>query len=556
MQQPALPSLVDLKRFQQLFCLDQYRRFGQYSLIGLSVALAMPVLAKPTAVNAPVNGPIQVKTKTYEETLPNGLKVIIRQDHRAPVAMTQIWYKVGSTDETGDELGLSHALEHMMFKGTSKVPGEELSRISAKFGGATNAFTSYNYTGYYQLYPAQYVPLALELEADRMQNLQLRQQDFEPEIRVIMEERRQRTDDNPKALAYEKFRWMAYPTSPLRQPPIGHMKNLKGLKLDSLKHWYQKWYTPNNAILIIVGDVDPQKTMYDVRRYFGDIARRPTPVRSDVSEFQHMGERQMDVTVPVQIPALYLAWNVDSLQSADQPDKAYALALLQSVLDGGLSARFETRLIREQRILASVSCNYDLFNRGSSLFSISAIPEQGVTLEQARAAILAEVEKLKTDPITPAELDRVKTSYLAELVYSQDSIEGQAQLIGMLESANLSYRIIDQLPQKLNQLSVPYLQQIARQYLVRDNLSSMYVRVPASKTDIKAGTLTQPAGQMSQQAQGTAAPLPAAAHPASSDRAVPVGTTPVNATSSSATPVNATPGSATPVSTINTGSKP
>lgn len=506
MQQPLLPFSFHLKQFQQLWTIRQLFRLSQYSLIVLSLGVPLSAMAKPNPANSSVitPAPIQVKTKTYEETLPNGLKVIIREDHRAPVAMTQIWYKVGSTDETGDELGLSHALEHMMFKGTSKVPGEELSRISGKFGGSTNAFTSSNYTGYYQLYPAQYVPLALELEADRMQNLQLRQQDFEPEMRVIMEERRQRTDDNPKALAYEKFRWMAYPTSPLRQPTIGHMKNLEGLKLDSLKRWYQKWYTPNNATLIIVGDVDPKKTMYDVRRYFGDMPRRPTPVRSDVSEFQHIGERQMDVTVPVQIPALYLAWNVDSLQTADNPDKAYALALLQSVLDGGLSARFESRLIREQRILASVSCNYDLFSRGSSLFTITAIPEQGVTLEQARTAILAEVEKLKTDPITPAELERVKTSYLAELVYSQDSIAGQAQLIGILESADLSYKIIDTLPQKLNQLSVPYMQQIAQQYLVRDNLSTMYLRTPDSKTVAKAQNPVQPIPQQAPSATASA----------------------------------------------------
>lgn len=261
-----------------------------------------------------------------------------------------------------------------------------------------------------------------------------------------------------------------------------------------------------------MGDVDPQKTMYDVRRYFGDMPRRATPVRPDVSEFQHIGERQMDVSVPVQIPALYLAWNVDSLQSADNPDKAYALALLQSVLDGGLSARFETRLIREQRILASVSCNYDLFNRGSSLFTITAIPEQGVTLEQARAAILAEVEKLKTDPITPTELERVKTSYLAELVYSQDSIEGQAQLIGMLESANLSYKIIDALPQKLNQLSVPYMQQIAQQYLVSDNLSTMYLRVAGDKTQAKSAPNAQN-------------PVQAASQPATSATKNPVSST-------------------------------
>ena len=465
-------------------------QLGQSVIVGLSLCCSTLVLAAPKATTT-VTAPIKTISKTHQDTLPNGLKVIIREDHRAPVAMTQIWYKVGSTDETGDNLGLSHALEHMMFKGTSKVPGEELSRISNKYGGSTNAFTSNNYTGYYQLYPAQYVPLALELEADRMQNLQLRQQDFEPEMRVIMEERRQRTDDNPKSLAYERFRWIAYPTSPLRQPPIGHMKNLQELKLDALKDWYQKWYTPNNAILIIVGDVDPQKTMNEVRRYFGDMSRRATPKRRDVTEFSHIGERQMDLTLPVQVPALYMAWNVDSLKTAETPDKAYALALLQSVLDGGLSARFESRLIREKRLLASVSCNYDLFNRGGSLLTITATPEQGVSLEQARSAILEEIEKLKTDPIASDELSRVKTSYLAEMVYSQDDISGQAQLIGMLESADLSYQLIDDIPQNMNRLSVPYLQKIASEYLVNDNLSTLYLRAPQAEKSNDSGQKTQ-----------------------------------------------------------------
>lgn len=464
------------------------------SLLTLGI-VSHQALAKTTDSDIPV-----IKAKTTEETLPNGLKVIIREDHRAPVAMTEIWYKVGSTDETGDEVGLSHALEHMMFKGTSKVPGEEFSRISAKFGGATNAFTTANYTGYYQIYPAKYVPLALELEADRMQNLQLRQQDFEPEMQVIMEERRQRTDDNPKALAYERFRWMAYPTSPLRLPTIGHMKNLQNLKLDSLKRWYQKWYTPNNAVLVIVGDVNPSQTLQQVKQYFAAIPSRATPVRPDVNEFQHIGERQMDLTLPVQVPALYMAWNVDSATSTKDTDNAYALSLLQGILDGGLSARLEKRLVREQRIAAAISCNYDLFSRGSSLFTITAVPEQGKTLEQVRAAILAEVEKLKTDPITSDELERIKTGYLSDLIYSQDSIEGQAQLIGSMETAGVSYKLIDQLPSKLNQLSVAFLQQVAKQYLVNDNLSTLYLRVPAP-----------------QNAPATEKPVTAASQPAAKD---------------------------------------
>ena len=166
---------------------------------------------------------------TFETTLNNGLKVIIREDHRSPMVMTQIWYKVGSSDESGNTLGISHVLEHMMFKGTAKVPNDEFTRLSRIYGGSVNAATFTNYTNYYQLYPKTYFPLALELEADRMSNLLLRQQDFEPEIKVVMEERRQRTDDNPRALAFERFKWIAYPTSHYRQPIIGHMKNLQSI---------------------------------------------------------------------------------------------------------------------------------------------------------------------------------------------------------------------------------------------------------------------------------------------------------------------------------------
>ncbi|MEG1273596.1 MAG: pitrilysin family protein, partial [Acinetobacter sp.] len=180
---------------------------------------------------------------TFETTLSNGLKVIIREDHRSPMVMTQIWYGVGSSDESGNLLGISHVLEHMMFKGTNKVPNDEFTRLSRLYGGSVNASTFTNYTNYYQLYPKTYLPMALELESDRMSNLLLRQQDFEPEIKVVMEERRLRTDDNPRSLAFERFKWISYPTSHYRQPVIGYMKNLQNIQLEDVKKWYRDWYT-------------------------------------------------------------------------------------------------------------------------------------------------------------------------------------------------------------------------------------------------------------------------------------------------------------------------
>jgi zinc protease len=421
-------------------------------------------------------------TKTYEETLSNGLKVIIREDHRTPVVMTEIWYKVGSSDENSDETGLSHALEHMMFKGTTKVPNDEYTRLNTHFGGTTNAFTTANYTGYYQLYPANRLGLALEMEADRMQNLKLKESDFTPEMQVVMEERRMRTDDNPQALAYERFRLMAYPTSPLRYPTIGYMKSIQRLKLDALKHWYQTWYTSNNAVLVIVGDVKPMDAMKEVKQYFAEIPKRPVPNRPDVDEFMHTGERSMTIHAAVQVPTLSLAWNVPSLSTADKPEDAYALSLASEVLDGGLSAHLETRLVRQQRILAGVSANYDLFGRGGSLFTITAVPAQGHTLAEARAAILQEIEKLKTDTITADEMARVKINQRAGIVFNQDSITGQAQVIGELEVSNLSYKLMDELPEKLNALSVQTVQNAVNRFLTTDSLSTMYLEPLVSKT--------------------------------------------------------------------------
>jgi zinc protease len=463
-----------------------------YFSTGFYIAYADTPTAAPTAVNTTTAE--SSHTKTYEETLPNGLKVIIREDHRTPVVMTQVWYKVGSSDENSDETGLSHALEHMMFKGTTKVPNDEYTRLNTHFGGETNAFTTANYTGYYQLYPATRLGLALEMEADRMQNLKLKESDFTPEMQVITEERRMRTDDNPQALAYERFRMMAYPTSPLRYPTIGYMKSIQKLKLDALKRWYQTWYTPNNAVLVIVGDVTPTDAMKQVKQYFGDIPQRPVPHRPDVDEFMHTGERSMTIHAAVQVPSVSLAWNVPSLTTADKPEDAYALSLASEILDGGLSARLETHLVRKQQILAGVTSNYDLFGRGGSLFTVTAVPAQGHTLAEARTAVLQEIEKLKTDPITADEMARVKINQRAEIIFNQDSIAGQAQLIGELEVANLSYQLVDELPQKLNALSVQTVQAAAKRFLTIDSLSTLYLE---SLTPTTVQSATQPHAKVS-----------------------------------------------------------
>lgn len=433
--------------------------------------------AKPSALAIDMSG-------RHEYQLENGLKIIVKEDHRAPVVMTQIWYRVGSADEPLDKGGLSHLLEHMMFKGTSDVSSDDYERLIAKFGGVNNAFTSYDYTGYYELFPANRLPLALELEADRMTNLIFDTKEFAKEHQVVMEERRQRTDDNPLAKAYESFRLLALPDSPKGESVIGPMSELKSIELSELKDWYKTWYAPNNATLVIVGDVEPQEVLTQVKRYFGDLPTSKLPKRPAVSQQGFRGYKQVSSEQAVEVPVLLMGYNVPSLLTAgaEGEKQAYALSLAQDVLDGGLSARLESRLIREQGLLTSVGTSYDLLDRGDGLFLIQATPREGVSLEQAQQAIMTEINKLATDPIQADEISRAKTNTVTGLIYAQDSMEGQAQMIGSLQSIGLDDRLLATLPTKLDGVTVADIQAASNKYLVKDNLTVMHIIPPTDKT--------------------------------------------------------------------------
>ncbi|ALF58657.1 M16 family metallopeptidase [Psychrobacter urativorans] len=439
-----------------------------------------PHTDKPADLTIDVSG-------RHEYQLDNGLKIIVKEDHRAPVVVTQIWYRVGSTDEPLDKGGISHLLEHMMFKGTADVSSDDFERLIAKFGGVNNAFTSYDYTGYYELFPANRLPLALELEADRMTNLRFDDKAFAKEHQVVMEERRQRTDDNPLAKAYESFRLLALPDSPKGESVIGPMSELESITLPELKDWYKTWYAPNNATLVIVGDVNPTEVLTQVKRYFEDLPASKIPKRPTVRQQGFRGYQQVSSEQAVQVPVLLMGYNVPSLLTAAPTNEkqAYALSLAQDVLDGGLSARLESRLIREQGLLTSVGTSYDLLDRGDGLFLIQATPREGVSLEQAQQAITAEINKLGTDPIADDEISRAKTNTVTGLVYAQDSMEGQAQIIGSLQSIGLDDRLLATLPAKLDSVTVADIQTASKKYLVKDNLTVMYVVPPTEKAPNK-----------------------------------------------------------------------
>lgn len=420
---------------------------------------------------------------THEFTLDNGLKVVVREDHRAPVVVSQIWYKVGSSYETPGQTGLSHALEHMMFRGSKNVGPGQASLILRDLGAEENAFTSDDYTAYYQVLARDRLGVAFELEADRMANLLLPAEQFSREIEVIKEERRLRTDDKPTAKAYERFKAMAYPASGYHTPTIGWMADLERMKVEELRHWYQAWYVPNNATLVVVGDVQPDEVKTLAERYFGQIPRRDVPPSKIPMELAEPGERQITLHVAAQMPSLMYGFNVPSLATTKDPREVNALRLIAALLDGGYSARISARLERGEELVSGASSSYDAYSRGDSLFMITATPnvQKKKTLADVEAGIWRLLDELKKTPPTAAELERVQAQVIAGLVYERDSITSQASAIGELETVGLSWKLMDEELESIKNVTPADIQKAARTYFTRERLSVAHV-LPEEKT--------------------------------------------------------------------------
>jgi zinc protease len=414
-------------------------------------------------------------SQTHETTLDNGLRVIVKEDHRSPVVVSQIWYKVGSHDERQGLTGISHAFEHMMFKGTAKLKPNEFSRIIAENGGRENAFTSYDYTAYFQQLEKSRLPVAFELEADRMQNLTLAEEEFRKEIKVVMEERRLRTEDRPESIVQEKFMATAYRVHPYQHPIIGWMADLESMTIKDLRDWYRRWYTPGNAILVVTGDVEPKEVFALAKKYFGPVPARPPEKNPGVTEPEQKEERRIRVSVPAEVPYLLMGYHTPVHTSVGRGDVAewepYALNVLTGVLDGGRAARFERELVREKKIASSIGTDYSAISRSPSLLVIEGTPANGHTVEEFEQAIRAQIERIKKEPVSSEELTRVKAQVVARNVYSRDSMFYQAMQIGRLAAVGLDWRMLDDYVKKLNAVSADQVQKVARKYLVERNLT-------------------------------------------------------------------------------------
>ena len=410
--------------------------------------------------------------ETHEFNLSNGLKLIVREDHRAPTVAHMVWYRAGSMDETNGRTGVAHVLEHMMFKGTKKVKSGEFSRLVAAVGGRENAFTSRDYTAYFQQIEKSKLEEVIKLEADRMSNLSFDDAEFDKEIQVIMEERRLRTEDNPSSLLNESLMATAFISSPYRHPIIGWMNDLMNMKASDARDWYRNWYAPNNATVVISGDVDPQNILKLVQKYYGVIAPQELPVRKPQIEPPQRGIKQVQVKAPADSAQIAMAWKVPRLEPGKLDDpEPYALELLTAVLDGYDNARLNRVLVKQEKVVNDVGVGYDMISRGPELFLINATMAKGKTVAQAQASIRKALEELKQNGILESELKRIKVRILSNQIYKRDSIFGQAMEIGSNEMAGFSWKDIDYMLEKMQTITPAQLQAVAKKYLIDDGLT-------------------------------------------------------------------------------------
>jgi zinc protease len=418
-------------------------------------------------------------------TLPNGMTVIIKPDRRAPTAVHMLWVRVGSMDEVDGTSGVAHVLEHMLFKGTPTVPVGEFSRRVAALGGRENAFTSKDYTGYYQQIPSNKLEEVMKLEADRFANNQWNDNEFAKELEVVKEERRMRTDDDPRALMEEAHAAAVFVASPYRRPIVGWMNDLDAMTPNDAREFFKRWYVPANAAVVIAGDVDVAQASAWARKYYGPVPKRAVPERKPRVEPAQTGLRRIDFKAPAEQSLVSLAFKVPSLETLGKPDEklpdaqtdALALTVLSAVLDGYSGARLDRALMQgPERVADSASSYNGLWGRGPQLFVLEGVPSEGKTPEQVEAALRAQIERIAKDGVSLAELNRVKTQWIASEVYKKDSVVSQANTLGAQWIQGQPLDADERLIAHLRTVTPEQVQAVAKKYFGDDQLTVAILR--------------------------------------------------------------------------------
>jgi zinc protease len=402
-------------------------------------------------------------TEVQEFVLDNGLKVLLFEDHKSPAVTFQVWYRVGSRNEKDGKSGLSHFLEHMLFKGTQKIGPEEYSRIIAKNGGRSNAFTTSDVTVYFATMSRDKIGIEIELEADRMANAALGSKYFAPEKKVIQEERRLRTEDQPVSALAEATGAVAYLIHPYRRPVIGWMQDIEALSLDDLREYYKLYYAPNNAFIVMTGDFSTQEIMPKIRAAFGSIPRGPEPPKLDVVEPPQRGERRVALKKEAELPFVLMYYHAPNLHSPD----TYALNLLSVILAGGRSSRLYHELVYQKRLTRSVDADYSGVSIDPTVFSVTAQMMPGKEPAEVEREIDELLAKVSAEFVSERELQKAKNQIEAAFIFGRDSIFGQAIKIGYYEAAG-HWRLMDSYLDGIRKVTREDVRRVAKTYLTRD----------------------------------------------------------------------------------------
>ncbi len=433
-----------------------------------SFGLLFPLSLAPPAL-------AQAAPPTEQFKLDNGLTVIVKPDRRAPTAVHMLWVRVGSMDEVDGVSGVAHVLEHMLFKGTADLKPGEFSRRVAALGGRENAFTTRDATGYFQQIPAGKLEEVMKLEADRFAHNRWPDEEFLREIEVVKEERRLRTEDSPRSLMWEVLNAATFQASPYRRPVVGWMSDLMSMTPQDAREFYRKWYVPANAVVVVAGDVEPAQVRRLAEKHYGSIGARPVPTRKPRTEPEQAGVRRIDFKAPADQAYVALAFKVPQLTSFEPGpanDEALALTVLAAVLDGYSGARLDRGLTQGgDRVADSVGAGNGLWGRGPQLFTLDGVPAHGKTTEQVEAALRAEVAKVAREGVSEAELNRVKTRWVASEVYKLDSVMNQARELGSFWIQGLPLDASEQLIRRLRGVTAAQVQAVAAKYFGDDQLT-------------------------------------------------------------------------------------
>lgn len=409
-----------------------------------------------------------------EITLKNGMRVLVKEDHRSPVAVSMVWYRAGSLDEINGKTGVAHVLEHMMFKGTKTTKPGEYSEIVAAAGGRENAFTGADYTAYFQRLEKSKLPISMKMEADRMQNLVITEEEFKKEINVVMEERRWRTDDKPKAQVNELFNSLIFRAHPYGRPIVGWMNDLENMTYEDAIEWYKMWYSPSNAILVVAGDVDTKEVFVKARKYFGKIPAYQIAKRKPQFEPKQNGSRRAILKAPGKLPYIQMGYPAPTLGKDGIKNKkeVFALEVLVGILSGTSSSRLNQNLVRKTSRAIDVGAGYSMLSRGGqSTFEMYATPSEKVSVVDLEKYLKLELKNIIDNGVTDIELNRVITSVVAGEVYQKDSVFGAVMQIGQLETMGYSHKIADVYIDNIKKVTSKDIQGVIKKYFHDDALT-------------------------------------------------------------------------------------